>query len=173
MSANHDTKNVSGSKLCHHDRGIWAKCANIQLLWRHVANMSATFSAKVTNPTPEKIIRHLPVTNTSVERIIRHLSNTRQENEKDFSSSTIANSPRPASSSRVAPAGAHTQPQESLSRLGSASLLFLETQYYLGRNLSNFDKLVILNFDYPFGSHSVVCSTVVQTSHNGGCYMAQ
>ena len=46
MSANPDTKNVSGSKLCPHDRGILAKCADIWLLGRHVANMLATFSAK-------------------------------------------------------------------------------------------------------------------------------
>ncbi len=39
-------KNVSGSKLCCHDRGIWAKCADIWLLWQHVTNMSTTFSAK-------------------------------------------------------------------------------------------------------------------------------
>ena len=50
--------------------------------------------------------------------------------------------------------------------LGPASLLFLEIVYYLGTNLSNFEKFVILNFDYPFGSHSVVCSTVVWTRHN-------
>ena len=49
MSANPDTKNVSGSKLCCHDRGISAKCANIWLLQRHVANMSATLSAKCKN----------------------------------------------------------------------------------------------------------------------------
>ncbi len=40
------TKNVSGSKLCRHDRGILAKCADIWLSRRHVADMSATFSAK-------------------------------------------------------------------------------------------------------------------------------
>ncbi len=39
-------KNVSGSKLCRHDRGILAKCADIWLSGRHVADMSATFSAK-------------------------------------------------------------------------------------------------------------------------------
>ena len=38
---------LSGSKLCHHDRGILAKCANIWLSGRHVADISATFSAKV------------------------------------------------------------------------------------------------------------------------------
>ncbi len=31
--------------------------------------------------------------------------------------------------------------------LGIASLLFLEIVYYLGTNLSNFEKFVILNFD--------------------------
>ena len=41
-------KNVSGSKLCHHNGGIWAKCASIWLSWQHVADMSATFSAKCT-----------------------------------------------------------------------------------------------------------------------------
>ncbi len=46
MSANPDTKNVSGSKLCRRDRGISAKSANIWLSGRHVADMSATFSAK-------------------------------------------------------------------------------------------------------------------------------
>ncbi len=40
-------KNVSGSKLCRRDRGIWVKCDNIWLSGRHVANMPATFSAKV------------------------------------------------------------------------------------------------------------------------------
>jgi hypothetical protein len=40
-------KNVSGSKLCQHDRGILAKCANIWLSGQHVADMSATFSAKM------------------------------------------------------------------------------------------------------------------------------
>jgi hypothetical protein len=40
-------KNVLGSKLCRRDRGILAKCADIWLSGRHVANMSATFSAKV------------------------------------------------------------------------------------------------------------------------------
>ncbi len=49
MLANPDTKNVSGSKLCRQDRGIWAKCTNIWLSWRHVANMLATFSAKPVN----------------------------------------------------------------------------------------------------------------------------
>jgi hypothetical protein len=39
-------KNVSGSKLCCHERGILAKCADIWLSGRHVANMLATFSAK-------------------------------------------------------------------------------------------------------------------------------
>ncbi len=39
-------KNMLGSKLCGHDRGIGAKCADIWLSWRHVANTSATFSAK-------------------------------------------------------------------------------------------------------------------------------
>ncbi len=38
---------VSGSKLCRRDRGIWEKCDDIWLLGRHVADMSATFSAKV------------------------------------------------------------------------------------------------------------------------------
>jgi hypothetical protein len=38
MSANPDTKNVSGSKLCRRDRGIWAKCADIWLR----GNMSST-----------------------------------------------------------------------------------------------------------------------------------
>ena len=47
--------------------------------------------------------------------------------------------------------------------LGIASLLFLEIVYYLGTNLSNFEKFVILNFGYPFGSHSVVCRSVVWT----------
>jgi hypothetical protein len=42
-------KNVSGSKLCRHDRGIWTKCADIWLSWQHVADMSATFSAKNLN----------------------------------------------------------------------------------------------------------------------------
>jgi hypothetical protein len=40
-------KNVSGSKLCWHDRGILAKCADIWLSGRHVANLLATLSAKV------------------------------------------------------------------------------------------------------------------------------
>ena len=39
-------KIVSGSTLCRHDRGIWAKCADIWLLRWHVAGMSVTFSAK-------------------------------------------------------------------------------------------------------------------------------
>ena len=40
-------KNVSGSKLCQHDGGILAKSDNIWLSGRHVADMSATFSAKM------------------------------------------------------------------------------------------------------------------------------
>ena len=47
MLANSNTKKLSGSKLCRRDRGIWAKCANIWLLWRHAGNMLATFSAKL------------------------------------------------------------------------------------------------------------------------------
>ena len=44
---NHQDKNVvSGSNLCRHDRSMSAKCADIWLLGRHVANMSATFPAK-------------------------------------------------------------------------------------------------------------------------------
>ncbi len=41
------TKNVSGSKLCRCNRGIWTKCANILLSERHVADMLATLSAKL------------------------------------------------------------------------------------------------------------------------------
>ena len=37
---------VSGSILCRHDRAVLAKSANIWLLGRHVANMSATLPAK-------------------------------------------------------------------------------------------------------------------------------
>ena len=40
-------KNVSGSILCRYNREIWAKCADIWLSPRHVADMSATFSAKL------------------------------------------------------------------------------------------------------------------------------
>ena len=40
-------KIVSGSKLCCHNGGIWAKCADIWLSWQHVADMLATFSAKI------------------------------------------------------------------------------------------------------------------------------
>jgi hypothetical protein len=43
-------KNVSGSILCCHDRGIWAKYADIWLLRRHVVDMLATFSAKSSGP---------------------------------------------------------------------------------------------------------------------------
>ena len=39
-------KNVSGSKLCRRDGGILAKSDDIWLSGRHVADMSATFSAK-------------------------------------------------------------------------------------------------------------------------------
>ncbi len=38
---------MSGWVLCHHDRGMSAKSADIWLLGRHVANMSATFPAKL------------------------------------------------------------------------------------------------------------------------------
>jgi hypothetical protein len=37
---------VLGSILCRHDSGMSAKCANIWLLGRHVADMSATMLAK-------------------------------------------------------------------------------------------------------------------------------
>ena len=47
MSANPDRKNVSGSKLCRRDGGILAKSDDIWLSGRHVADMSATFSAKI------------------------------------------------------------------------------------------------------------------------------
>ena len=44
-------KIVSGSILCRHDGGVWAKCANILLSRQHVADMSATFSAKPESTT--------------------------------------------------------------------------------------------------------------------------
>jgi hypothetical protein len=44
-------KNVWGSKLCWHDRGISAKCADIWLSGQHVADMLATFSAKMARAT--------------------------------------------------------------------------------------------------------------------------
>ena len=42
-------KNVSGSKLCRRDGGILAKSDDIWLSGRHVADTSATFSAKGTD----------------------------------------------------------------------------------------------------------------------------
>ncbi len=39
-------KGVSGSILCHRNRGMLDKCANIWLSGQHVADMSATFPAK-------------------------------------------------------------------------------------------------------------------------------
>ncbi len=39
-------KNVLGSKLCRRDGGILAKSDDIWLSGQHVADMSATFSAK-------------------------------------------------------------------------------------------------------------------------------
>jgi hypothetical protein len=50
MSANPDRKNVSGSKLCRRDGGILAKSDDIWLSGRHVADMLATFSAKLLSP---------------------------------------------------------------------------------------------------------------------------
>ncbi len=41
---------VSGLVLCCNDRGMLAKSADIWLSGRHVANMSATFSAKMLCP---------------------------------------------------------------------------------------------------------------------------
>ena len=49
------------------------------------------------------------------------------------------------------------------STVGIASLLFLEIVYYLGTNLSNFEKFVILNLDYPFMAPLCICRTVVWT----------
>ncbi len=44
---NHRHKNVVwGSILCRHNRGMPAKCADIWLSGRHVADMLATFPAK-------------------------------------------------------------------------------------------------------------------------------
>ena len=45
MLAIPDTKILCRINLCRHDRGILAKFADIRLSWRHVANMSSTFSA--------------------------------------------------------------------------------------------------------------------------------
>ena len=46
-SANPDTKKVSGTNLCRHDLAESAKSANFWLSGRHIANMSATFPAKL------------------------------------------------------------------------------------------------------------------------------
>ena len=46
-SANPDTKKVSGTKLCRHDLAESAKSADFWLSGRHVADMSATFPAKI------------------------------------------------------------------------------------------------------------------------------
>jgi len=46
-SAIPDTKNVSGTNLCRLVGGLSAKCADFWLSGRHVADMSATFPAKV------------------------------------------------------------------------------------------------------------------------------
>jgi hypothetical protein len=40
-------KGELGSILCRHDRGMLAKCADIWLSGRHVANMLVTFPAKL------------------------------------------------------------------------------------------------------------------------------
>jgi hypothetical protein len=42
-----DTKKVSGTNLCQHDLAESAKSADFWLSGRHVADMSATFPAKV------------------------------------------------------------------------------------------------------------------------------
>jgi hypothetical protein len=46
-SAIPDTKNVSGMNLCRLVGGLSAKCANFWLSGRHVADMLATFPAKI------------------------------------------------------------------------------------------------------------------------------
>ena len=51
-------KNVSGSKLCRRDGGILAKSDDIWLSGRHVADMSATFSAKSAIPGPGRSLKH-------------------------------------------------------------------------------------------------------------------
>ena len=53
---NHQDKNVvSGSNLCRHDRSMSAKCADIWLFGRHVADMSATFPAKAKTERLKKV----------------------------------------------------------------------------------------------------------------------
>ena len=47
-SAIPDTKNVSGKNLCRHDLAESAKSTDFWLSGRHVADMSATFPAKLT-----------------------------------------------------------------------------------------------------------------------------
>ena len=82
MPANPDTKKiVSGSKLCRPNRGILAKSADIWLSGRHVANMSATFSAKPTTPTPRRITtrvgRHRGRIRTALRRSMSNASASR------------------------------------------------------------------------------------------------
>ncbi len=48
---------VSESVLCHHDREMSAKSANIWLLGRHVADMSPTFPAKFIIPKLDSTVR--------------------------------------------------------------------------------------------------------------------
>jgi hypothetical protein len=62
-------KNVSESKMCRHDRGILAKCADIWLSGRHVADMSATFSAK--DKTMGRVLYKCGVTIKMKPRLIR------------------------------------------------------------------------------------------------------
>ena len=53
-----------GSILCCHDRGILAKCANIWLSWQHVADMLATFPAKLTVEAPFSSALPLRISNS-------------------------------------------------------------------------------------------------------------
>jgi hypothetical protein len=59
-SAIPDTKKVSGTNLCRHDLAESAKSADFWLSGRHVADMSATFPAKLGTMLMEtKLLLHL------------------------------------------------------------------------------------------------------------------
>ncbi len=68
-------KNVSGSKLCRHNRGILAKCADIWQSGQHVADMLATFSAKCiighvgSNPIQSMVVKSWRENNKVPNRI--------------------------------------------------------------------------------------------------------
>jgi len=48
--------NVPGTNLCRPDEGLSAKCADFWLSGRHVADMSATFPAKVVDFMSKELI---------------------------------------------------------------------------------------------------------------------